>query len=219
MREDLLRHKKSQKYLFFDYETCNLNLGSKTNKPWQLAFSLIHDGLLHESKDYWLKWDDIKVSKDAARITGFTDKEYKKRAVDSRKALDDFEKYLYDEDYLIVGHNILGFDVYIHGIHRRLLGLPPDYSYINRLIDTNCLAKAISKDIPPPNTAFALDSNDLTSWQYKLCNFRERGLKTNLKFLCQKYEVPFNEEKLHDALYDIKKNYEVFKKQVWDIEL
>ena len=65
----------------------------------------------------------------------------------------------------------------------------------------------------------ALDSNDLTSWQYKLCNFRERGLKTNLKFLCQKYEVPFNEEKLHDALYDIKKNYEVFKKQVWDNEL
>jgi len=212
MRDNLLRHKKSQKYLFFDYETCHLNLGSTTNKPWQLAFTLIHNGVTHESHNYWLKWENIKVSKDAARITGFTDKEYKKRGVDPRGALEKFERYLYDEDYLVVGHNILGFDVYIHGIHRRLLGLSPDYSYINRLVDTNCLAKAIAKHIPLPG-------GDLVSWQYKLCNFRERGLKTNLKSLCQKYEVAFDESKLHDALYDIEKNHEVFKKQVWEIEL
>ena len=59
----------------------------------------------------------------------------------------------------------------------------------------------------------------MTSWQYKLNGFRERGLKTNLKFLCQKYSIDFDESKLHDALYDIEKNYEVFNKQVWEIEL
>jgi|TARA_B110000196_G_C21097182_1_gene640613 DNA polymerase III epsilon subunit-like protein len=212
MRDNLLRHKKSQKYLFFDYETCHLNLGSKTNKPWQLAFTLIHNGETYKSYNYWLKWENINVSKDAARITGFTDKEYKKRAVDPKGALDEFESYLYNKDYLAVGHNVLGFDVYIHGIHRRLLGLPSDYSYIDRLVDTNCLAKAIEKQIPPP-------SSDFTPWQYKLCNFRERGLKTNLKFLCQKYDIDFDPGCLHDALYDIERNYEVFKKQVWEIEI
>ena len=38
MDEDLLRFKKDQKYLVFDYETCNLNLGHLENKPWQIGF-------------------------------------------------------------------------------------------------------------------------------------------------------------------------------------
>ena len=38
MDEHLLRFKKDQKYLVFDYETCNLNLGLDSNKPWQLGF-------------------------------------------------------------------------------------------------------------------------------------------------------------------------------------
>ena len=66
MRENLLRHIKSQKYMFFDYETCNLNLGSKENKPWQLAFCLVHGGKIYKKLNYLLKWDNIKVSKDAA---------------------------------------------------------------------------------------------------------------------------------------------------------
>lgn len=215
MRDDLLRHQRFQKYMFFDYETCNLNLGSKENKPWQLAFCLIEGGKVYKSRDYWLKWKDIEVSKDAAKITGFNKKDYNKKAEDPSAALDEFESYLYNEDYLVAGHNVLGFDVYIHGIHRMLLGKAPDYSYIDRLIDTNCLAKAIEKKIPPPS----YKSKDLTSWQYKLNGLRERGLKTNLKFLCQKYDIEFDESKLHNALYDIERNHEVFKKQLWEIEL
>jgi len=215
MRENLLRHIKSQKYMFFDYETCNLNLGSKENKPWQLAFCLVHGGKIYKKFNYLLKWDNIKVSKDAAKITGFNKKIYDKNSIDPAVALKDFESYLYNQDYLIAGHNILGFDVYIHGIHRKLLGMNPDYSYVNRLIDTNCIAKAIERKIPCPSYS----SKDITSWQYKLNGFRERGLKTNLKFLCQKYSIDFDESKLHDALYDIEKNYEVFNKQVWEIEL
>ena len=40
----------------------------------------------------------------------------------------------------------------------------------------------------------------------------ERGLSCNLKQCCKDFDVDFDEKKLHDALYDIRVNYEVFKK-------
>ena len=60
MKENLLRFKKSQKYIIFDYETCHLNLGSEENKPWQLSFIMADLNKIYEKKDYYLtlmnKW-------------------------------------------------------------------------------------------------------------------------------------------------------------------
>ena len=213
MNEDLLRFKKNQKYIFFDFETCGLNLGSLSNKPWQLAFLVINNNKIVEKHDYWLKWDELKVSAGAARVTGWTQKKYDEKAVDPVEPLKHFEKYLYDDAYLKVGHNILGFDIYIHGIYRRLLGKKPDYSYLPQLIDTLSLAKAIKNNI-------AYDSSDdLLSWQYKINDFINKKVKTNLTRLCKDYDIKFDPQKLHDAVYDIQKNYEVFKKLLWEIEI
>ena len=44
MNENLLRFNKNQNYLFFDFETCSLNLGSLDNKPWQLGYMVINKG-------------------------------------------------------------------------------------------------------------------------------------------------------------------------------
>ena len=213
MNEELLRFKKDQKYIFFDFETCGLNLGSLSNKPWQLAFLVIHNGKIIEKNNYWLKWEGIKVSPDAARVTGWTQKEYDKKAIDPRKPLEHFETYLYDPAYKKVGHNILGFDVYLHGIHRRLLGKKPDYTYLHELIDTLSLAKAIKNNI-------AYDpSENFLSWQYKINDFFNKKVKTNLTQLCRDYDIEFDPKKLHDALYDIQKNYEVFQRMLWEIEI
>ena len=73
-----------------------------------------------------------------------------------------FHKYIYDKDYIIIGQNLLGFDVYIHRIYCKYLGIKPDYSYISRIYDTNCIAKAIKKDLQPPKDL------ELIYWQYKL---------------------------------------------------
>ena len=148
MKESLLRFKKNQKYLLFDYETCNLNLVFY-NKPWQLAFLVVENNKIVESKDYWLKWDDLNVSPDAAKITGFTKAKYDKKASCPKQALEHFEKYLYDPDYIKVGHNLLGFDVYMHNLHRKLVNAKykSDFSYTNQLVDTLCLAKALKKRI------------------------------------------------------------------------
>ena len=59
----------------------------------------------------------------------------------------------------------------------------------------------------------------MVSWQYRLLNIRERNLKVNLQQCCKDYDVEFDPEKLHDALYDIERNVEVFKKMIWDIEI
>ena len=213
MNEDLLRFKNYQKYIFFDFETCGLNLGSLSNKPWQLAFLVIENGKISERVDYWLKWDNLQVSPGAARVTGWTAQAYKKKGVDPRDPIRHFEKYLYNPSYLKVGHNVLGFDVYIHGIYRRLLGQSPDYSYLPELIDTLSLAKAIKNNIQYDQ------SEDFLSWQYKLNDFISKKVKTNLTQLCKDYQIDFDPKKLHDALYDIEKNYEVFKKMIWDIEI
>lgn len=213
MKEGLLRFKTDQKYLFFDYETCHLNLTSKENKPWQLAFLLMRGNEVLEKADYWLKWEDLKVSEGAARVTGWTKAKYEKKAGDPEEALAHFEKHLYDKSVIPVGHNILGFDVYIHNIHRKLLKKKTNYSYINRCLDTACIAKAIKKEIK-----LSAKENRL-AWQYRLTNLIERKLKVNLTQCCKDYDLKFDPKKLHDALYDIKMNSEVFNKMIWNIEI
>tara|TARA_Y100000593_G_scaffold90842_1_gene178169 strand:- start:991 stop:1632 length:642 start_codon:yes stop_codon:yes gene_type:complete len=213
MKQDLLRFKSKQKYILFDFETCSLNLGSLDNKPWQLSYLIAEGNKIKEKKDFFLLWDDLKLSEDARRITRFNDKKYLKSAVPPEFVLKEFESYIYNEEYKVVGHNILGFDVYVHGILRRLCGLKPDFSYIKRCIDTNCIAKAIKNQI-----SFSQEDK-FYNWQYKLQNERFKGVRTNLKQLCKDYDVEFDEGKLHDALYDIEVNFKVFNKQLWDIEV
>lgn len=213
MSDSLLRFNKNQKYIFFDFETCGLNLGSLRNKPWQLAFIVVEGGRIIERCDYWLKWKDLNVSEGAAKVTGWTQKKYDAKAVDPIEPMDHFEKYLYDPDYLKVGHNILGFDVYMHGICRRLLDKKPDYSYLPFLIDTLSLSRAINNDI------IYNREEDFTQWQYKILSLVRPKGRNKLIDLCKKYEIKFDPKKLHDALYDIEKNYEVFKKMIWDIEI
>ena len=166
--EDLLRFKKQQKYMVFDFETCNLNLVSEHNKPWQLAFLIYHGDKLIESNDYHIHWEDLRMSEGARKVTGFNESKYKRLAKPAEEVLDHFEKYLYDDDYIKLGHNIFGFDIYIHNIFRRLLGRKTDYSYLNSSIDTLCLAKAIHKEID-------LNEDDqFLSWQFKLNSIYEK---------------------------------------------
>jgi len=213
MNNNLLRFNKNQKFLIFDYETCNLNLCSSKNKPWQLSFIIAANNKVLETHDYYLKWDNLEISKDAAKITGFSMAKYNKLAVCPLEVLSHFESYLYNEEYIPAGHNVLGFDVYVHNIHRKLLNMSSDYSYINRIIDTNCLAKGIAKKLTKPQNKSSI------CWQYSLNNHIEKGLRTSLQMCAKKYKIDFDPNKLHDALYDININYEVLKKQLWEVEI
>lgn len=210
MKENLLRFNKKQRYLIFDTETEGLNLIN--SRPWQVAWILAEGDKILEKHDLYIRWEDLNISDEAAKITGFSKQAYDRRSLDPKEVFQKFSKYLEDENNLIIGQNLLGFDVYMVNIWRREIGLPSDYSFINRIIDTKSIATAIAKEIP-------VQKENLLSWQYRLLNHKERGLKTSQATLLKKYDIPHDPKRLHDAMYDIEMNFRIFRKQLFDIEL
>ena len=210
MHEPLLRFNKKQRYVVFDTETEGLNL--VTSRPWQVAWLLVEGDTIIDKHDYYIHWPNLNVSEGAARVTGFSYKEYSKKSLPPNTVWEKFSKDLYDENNLIVGQNLLGFDVYMVNVWRKLMGLGGNYSYVKRIIDTKSLATAIAKQIP-------VERENLIAWQYRLLNHRERGLKTSQATLLKKYNIDHDPKRLHDALYDIEMNFKVFRKQLFDLEI
>ena len=209
--EDLLRFKFDQKYVIFDTETEGLNLVS--SKPWQLAWIEAKGKKITKKQNRFLMWEELNVSEDAARITGFSKKDYLSKAEDPAIVFKEFMDLISQDDVIVVGQNILGYDLYMLGVIARNLNIKIDYSFAKRCFDTKAIATAIAKDNKNP------DKEDFLAWQLRYLNYRERGLKSSQKFLLQHYDIDFDEKKLHDALYDIEKNFEIFQKQLWELEI
>lgn len=207
---DLLRYDKNRKYFAFDFETTGLNL--YYDLPWQVSYSVFTIDRILEEHNFFIWWDNLEISQDAARVTRFDFNTYKNLALDSSMVLKSFEAYLYDPEIYPVGHNLLGYDTMIHKTWRNKLGFEPDYSYINRLYDTAILSKAYKK-------GWKIDRSDLQSCQYRYAEYIERGLKTNLAQMGREFDIQFDPNKLHDAKEDIRLNIEVFKKLIWKIEI
>ena len=209
---ELLRYKKNQKYLIPDTETCHLNLAID-NYPWQVAWLVATQNEILERKNYFLNWGDkLKVSDGAARATGFDPRQIEKHGKEPKAVYQEFKKDLDNPEYIIVGHNLINFDIYIENYWAQEVGEPHSWEYLNRLIDTNAVAKAIEKGI-------RVDKENILAWQFKVIGLVEKGLKTNLGFLAKKYKLEIDEERFHKADYDIEKNWEISRKQMWEIEI
>lgn len=198
----------NQKYLIWDLETCNLNL-LNNNLPWQIGFLLAEGNKIINSKSYMLKWPNLKVSEGAARATRFNMTEYKAKAVNPAPVLEEFESYLYNKDYSIIYHNGLGFDTYVHNIWRNALGKnEPDFSYLDRVYDTNALAKGIKLGIKRQK------NQNFLAYQYSMLSIVQKGLKTNLTSLGKELGIEFNYETLHNATEDVKLNFIIWNKWI-----
>jgi DNA polymerase III alpha subunit (gram-positive type) len=208
--QDLLRYNKEQKYLVWDLETTGLCLGYAL--PWQLSYQLFTLDKVLEEQNFYIWWDNLPISADAARITRFDHHEYKRQALEPDKVLKSFEAMLYDPSIRSVFHNGLGYDCMIHNVWRRKVGLKEDYSYLPRSFDTVCLSKAYKK-------GFKIPKDDFFSFQMKLSRYVERGLKTNLAAMGREFKIDFNADLLHDAKQDIRLNAEVFKQLIWKLEI
>jgi DNA polymerase III epsilon subunit-like protein len=210
MTNSLLRFKKQQKYIVFDFETEGLNL--RYSRPWQLGFLEAEGAQIKNQYDIYIDFEDLAVSRDAARITGFSKQIYDKKKKDKEKVLKFFDKFVYDPDYLLIGHNVIGYDVYIHNVLRKACGYSADYSYMDRIIDTNCLSKAYKMGLKK------VDGNS-TLWQYKLNNYIKKGLKTSQITMLKEFDIEFDKDKLHDAVYDVKMTLKLFHKLIWNVEI
>jgi DNA polymerase III epsilon subunit-like protein len=210
MQNELLRFNRNQKYMVFDTETEGLNLVK--SKPWQVSWIIAQGDKILEEHDLYVYWKKLNISDEAAKINGFSQKDYERRAIPNNEAWEKLEKYLYDPQYKIVGQNLLGFDVYMVNIWRKQRGMASDYSFVNRIIDTKCITTAIMKNIP-------VDRENFLAWQYRLLNYREKGLKTSQASLLKRYDIPHDPKKLHNSLYDVQMNYKIFRKQLFEIDL
>lgn len=212
MKESILRFDQRQRYVVFDFETEGLNLIK--SRPWQIAWTVYEGKKKIKANNKFLAYKDLGVSKGAQKKTRFDERAYRAKAEDLESVWELFSKDFYNEDYKLVGHNVLGFDVYMVNVWRKLIGLAPDYSFMERIVDTLCLERAIQSGSPE-----SLDIDDFIFWQYKWLSARPKGVKASMKACIEKYGLVGDSNKLHDASYDVEKNFEVFQKQLFELEI
>ena len=193
----------NQKYLVFDTETEGLNLHS--SKPWQLSWIICQGNKVLEEHDEFISHKELNIPEVVKEMTGFNWDHYNKKSKSLSEVWSKFETYLFDPQYIIVGQNLLGIDVYMIALLQRMLNQEPDYSYLPRIYDTRALGKAYREDLDKPK-------GDILSWQYKIINDRSLKAKVSQKQLLKFFSIEFDESKLHNAMYDIKRCYEVFLK-------
>jgi DNA polymerase III epsilon subunit-like protein len=205
----LLKQNLNQKFVVFDTETEGLSLTS--SRPWQLSWIVCQGEKILESHDEFVLYSDLNVSDEAARITGFDKSSYLSKAKPPIDVWQKFAPYLYDSSNLLVGQNILNYDIYILNTMMGTIGIQNNWSFMNRCIDTRALSTAMFKGIQP--------SGDLLPWQMKLMNFHEKGLKTSQAFMLKHFAIDHDPSKLHNALYDITMNYKIFRKLIMEVNV
>jgi hypothetical protein len=206
MDEHLLRFDKNKTLVFIDCETFNLCLNYCHNRPWQIAMLKTQGDRIIDSKDVYLKWNThLKVSKDAARITRYDPKNIEKHGISPEAFFPTMRDWLEKADY-IVGHNILGFDLYILTEYYKFIGLKP-FDFITKSIDTNLLYKGIKTSNP-----FDAKKESLPEYMYKLYHTKVKNVRTNLTAAGKDLDIDHDYDSLHHALSDLELNFKVWNK-------
>jgi len=211
--EHLLRFKKDLKLVVADSETEGLNLAR--SKPWQFAYIVFHGDKLVDQQNLYPWWPDLNVSAGAAIVTRFNYQNYKDSSSDPKEARQKWLKYRDDSSYYKVMHNGLGYDSMIDALWAREVGEIPNFKWLEQLIDTNCVAKAMKKGIKPDTSS----PQAFLAWQFRMSNLIERGLKTNLTAIGKEFKIDYDYVNLHDGLNDIGLNKLVFDKLKWTVEI
>jgi DNA polymerase III epsilon subunit-like protein len=212
MMENLLRFDSEKIYTFIDFETENLCLNFANNRPWQCGMIKVKGQEVIDSADIYIKWDKpINVSKEAAVMTRFDPYKYAKIAIHSSEAFKIIKEWLENCDY-IGGHNVLNFDIYLIKEFYQLYNTKWQH-LVEKVIDTNCLAKGLKYNIP-----YSKDLK-LIEYQYKIVNERRKGIKTNLTSLGKEYNIDHDYSTLHDALNDLHLNIKIWNKLKFQIAI
>lgn len=218
MDKDLLRFDKKSTFVFCDFETYNLCLNFAHNRPWQAGLIKVKNNKIIESLDLYIKWDTkLKIGEEAARITKYSESKFRKRAIDHKKAFEQMEPWFDECDY-IVGHNFLGFDIYLLKGYYECMG--KDYSHlVEKIIDTNCLSRGIKYEMPFRRRNGKASREELMLYQYKIMNTKKRRVKSRLEALGKEYDIQHDYDTLHDALSDLQLNIKVWNKLKLQIDV
>ena len=206
MDEHLLRFDKNKTLVFIDCETLNLCLNYCHNRPWQIAMLKCQGDKIIDTKDVYLKWkEELKISKDAARITRYDPKNIEKHGIDPALFFPTLREWLEKADY-ILGHNILGFDLHIINQYYKFMNVEP-IDFLSKSIDTNLLWKGIkTSNIYDPK------KESLAEYMYKLYHTKFKNVRTNLTAAGKDLDINHDYDSLHNALSDLELNFKVWNK-------
>jgi len=212
MDEHLLRYNKDKTLVFIDCETFNLCLNFCHNIPWQIAMIKVKGDKKIEEKNFYLKWNtNLKISQDAARITRYDHKKVEKEGKDPKEIFPTIKDWLDHADY-ILGHNTLGFDIYLIKEYYKSMGCHWEH-LAQKFIDTNAIARGIKYGLPYSPT------QNLLEYQYKIYHTRKKNVKSSLTTLGKENGIEHDYEKLHDAINDLELNLKVWNKLKWQLEI
>ena len=212
MNEDLLRYNKEAVFCTYDFEGESLNLYA--SKPWQFACILATQDKIIEKHDIFIKWPNLNLSKGAEIVTKIDYARWEREGIAPKDALKIINGCFNKGDY-IVGHNLLGYDNHIYRSMCRMLKREPLPAH-NKILDTFCLMKGLAERLDIPYQK----GSDLLEYQMKMVHkiVRKRGFAT-LGALCKLFDIDYDKNKAHDALYDVEVNFKAFKKMLWKIEI
>ena len=212
MDEHLLRYNNNKNFVFIDLETFNLCLNFCHNLPWQIGMLRAKGSVKNDSKNYYIDWDtDLKISDDAARITRYDHNKVKKNGVKIQEVFPTIKDWLDHADY-IIGHNILGFDIYLIKELYQKMNCRWEH-LLGKLIDTNCLARGIKYNFPYKK------NENLLEYQYKILHTKRKDVKSSLTFLGKENGIEHDYDRLHDAINDLELNLKVWNKLKWQVEI
>lgn len=192
-----------QRYLVLDFETDSLNLA--TVRPWQVCLLDFSGKKLNKKYEIFIDIPNLQLSDEIKKLTGFNEAKYNRLKVPPEDAYKTIHSLIYNPEFTIVGQNLIGYDVYVLASMQRALGKPIDYSYIPRILDTRPLGKAVREGLRKP------ENKDLIFWQYKIMHDRSLKSGASQTALLKYFDIPFDPSKLHDAVYDCEKCFEVFQ--------
>lgn len=211
MEQPKLKFDSEKNLVFLDFETLNLCLNFQQNLPWQLGMIKAKAGKKVDEKNFIIKWDtDLKISKGAAIMTRYDQSNIDNNGIPPEEAFPTMEDWLENADF-IIGHNIIGFDIYLIKEYYNYMGKDCMH-LLPKFIDTNCIAKGAIMGLEyDPKESFM-------EYQFRMYHTRKKGVKTNLKQLLKDYEIPFEENRLHEAIYDLERNLDVWNRLKYYIE-
>lgn len=213
MDEHLLRYNKDKTFVFIDCESLNLCLNFCHNLPWQIAMIKVQGDKKVDQKNFYLKWDtNLKISQDAARITRYDHKKVQKEGFDPKEVFPTIKDWLDHADH-IIGHNIIGYDIYLIKEYYQYMNCHWKY-LVNKLIDTNVIIKGIKNNI-------IYNRNDnFLEYQYKVYHTkRKKAIRTSLSSVAKESGIEHDYDALHDAINDLDLNVKVWNKLKWQVDI
>jgi DNA polymerase III alpha subunit (gram-positive type) len=192
----------NQKYCVFDFETEGLNL--KYSRPWELSYLITQGNKVLSQEQLYIDLSDFNLSKEVRELTSFNDEKYNSKKTIPENAFEKFSKIISDPQYILVGQNLLKFDVYMLKVLADICNKSLDFSFMDRILDTRPLALAYREGLQKPK------NDSMLEWQSKIINDRTIKSKASQLTLLKLFGIEFEKEKLHDGLYDCQMTWQIF---------